>query len=223
MRTPCNGYRLVNGAWIHPSAHIGDGVTIEPGAVIGADVHLGKGNWVGTGAVIYGPSLLGDENEIHPSAVLGGAPQDLSYHGEPTRLEIGSRNVFRESVTISRASTKGEGVTRIGSNNYFMAGSHVGHDSVVGDDVVLANGVLIAGHCRLGSNVNMAGGAAIVQFTTVGRYAFLGGHAGSTTDLEPFMTHDGVHSSPKGVNSVSLRRANFPSDVIQNLKVAFRA
>jgi len=222
MSVPPGGYRNVEGAWIHPLARIAEGVTIEPGAVVGARVNIGRGTWVGAGAVIYGPAVLGEENQVHPTAVLGGAPQDLGYSGEPTRLLIGDRNVFREAVTVNRGSLKGGGLTRIGSDNYFMAGSHIGHDCVVEDRVVLANDVLIAGHCHIQSNVNMGGGVAIVQFLTVGRFAFLGGLSGSTMDCEPFILHDDMPCRPKGINVVGLRRGQVSYEVINKLKEAYR-
>ena len=221
MHVP-EGYLPVGGAWIHPRAEIGAGARIDPGAVVGAEVVLGPGAWVGPGAVIYGPTVLGGENQVHPTAVLGGAPQDTAYRGEPTRLVIGDRNVFREAVTVSRGSPKGGGETRIGNDCYFMAGSHVGHDCTVGDGVILANDVLIAGHCHLGSYVNIAGGVAIVQFTSVGRYAFVGGLAGSTMDLEPFIAHDGMPARAKGINLVGLRRGQFAHETLNKLKEAFR-
>jgi UDP-N-acetylglucosamine acyltransferase len=221
-QAPKSGYRLTAGAWIHPEARIAEGVTIEPGAVIGADVQIGARCWIGAGAVIYGPTTLGEENQVFPTAVLGGPPQDLSYSGEPTRLEVGARNTFREAVTISRASTKEDQVTRIGNDCYFMAGSHVGHDCVVGDKVILANDVLIAGHCRIGNNVNMAGGVAIVQFSTVGRFAFIGGLSGTTMDCEPFLVHDDMPARPKGINVVGLRRGQFNYASINALKEAYR-
>ena len=212
----------MGGAWIHPEARIAGGVAIEPGAVIGADVEVGAGSWIGAGAVIYGPTVLGRENQVYPTAVLGGPPQDVGYKGEPTRLVIGDRNVFREAFTASRASTKGDGVTRIGSDCYFMAGSHVGHDCVIGNRVILANDVLIAGHCTIGDNVNMGGGVAIVQFSTVGRFAFIGGLSGTTMDCEPFILHDDMPCRPKGINIVGLRRGQFDYKAINNLKEAYR-
>jgi len=222
MRVPRGGYRQVGGAWIHPEATVDASAMVEPGAVIGADVKIGPKCWVGAGAVIYGPTTLGAENEVHPTAVLGGAPQDVGFGGEPTRLEVGDRNVFREGVTISRATTQAEGITRIGSGCFFMAGSHVGHDCTIGNNVILANDVLIAGHCTIGDNVNMAGGVAIVQFSTVGRFAFIGGLSGTTMDCEPFLLHDEMPARTKGVNIVGLRRGQFSHETINNLKEAYR-
>jgi UDP-N-acetylglucosamine acyltransferase len=222
MYVPKGGYRQVGGAWIHPEAKIGDGVTVDPGAVIGAGVEIGPGCWIGSGAVIHGPTILGRENEVHPTAVIGGPPQDLGYAGEPTKVIAGDRNVFREGVTVSRASTKGDMTTRIGSDCFFMAKSHIGHDCVVGNNVILANDVDIAGHCRIGDNVNMAGCVAIVQFSTVGRFAFIGGLSGTTMDCEPFLIHDDMPARPKGINLVGLRRGKFSYESINKLKEAYR-
>jgi UDP-N-acetylglucosamine acyltransferase len=222
MKPAAGVYRQVQGGWIHEGAKVAGGVSIEPGAVIGAEVEVGRGSWIGAGAVIYGPTVLGEENQVHPTAVLGGAPQEVGYRDEPTRLLIGDRNIFREGVTVSRGSVKGGGVTRIGSNSYLMSGSHIGHDCQVGDHVVLANDVLIAGHCRVGDHVNMAGGVAIVQFSTVGRYAFVGGLSGTTMDCEPFIVHDGMPARPRGLNLVGLRRGLFSHDVLNRLKEAYR-
>jgi len=218
--------RFVRGAWIHSSAEIADDVTIEPGAFIGPGVRIGRGSTIQSGAILRRDTILGQRNRVHATAVLGDDPQDTQYRGEPTRLEIGDDNVFREGVTIHRGSTKEEGVTRIGNGNYFMAQSHVGHDTVVEDHCVFANGVLIAGHCRIGSAVNLSGGAALVQFVTVGRFAFLGGLAGCRQDVEPFWRHDavgdGCRATPIGVNSVGLRRGGFSEDVIRMLVLAYR-
>ncbi len=220
----------MQGAWVHVRAKLPENpadVTLEPGALLGPDVEIGSGTWVGAGAIIYGPTRLGEKNQIHPNAVLGGAPQDLGYAGQPTRLEIGDRNVFREGVTISRASTKGSGTTRIGSDNYFMAYSHVGHDCVIENRVVLANGVLLAGHCHVQSSVNLAGGCAIAQFCTVGRFAFVCGTSGIRKDLEPFISHDirrktYGETEPACINEVGLKRAGFSPETIQKLRTAYK-
>jgi UDP-N-acetylglucosamine acyltransferase len=220
-------YTCRQGAWVHASARLADDVVLEPGAVIGADVELGAGCWIGAGAVIYGPTRLGKDNRVHAGAVLGGAPQDVAYDGEPTRLEVGDRNVFREGMTVHRASTKERRrATIVGNDNYFMAYSHVGHDCVVEDHVILANGVLIAGHSRIKSRVNMGGGSAIAQFVTIGRLAFVGALGGARKDLEPFLSHDvgrrGPEVEPTCVNEVGLKRAGLPPEVINNLRTAFK-
>jgi len=223
-------YRLIQGAWVHVKARLPEDprdIHFEPGALIGADVELGSGNWIGAGAVIYGPTLLGEKNQVHSHAILGGPPQDLSYAGQPTRLEIGDRNVFREGMTISRASTKSACVTRVGSDNFFMAYSHVGHDCVIENRVVCANCVMLAGHCLVQSNANLAGGCAVAQFCTVGRFAFVCGTSGVRKDLEPFISHDirtktYGETQPACINEVGLRRAGFPPETIQKLRAAYK-
>jgi UDP-N-acetylglucosamine acyltransferase len=187
---------------------------------------VGRGGRIGAGAVLYGPTTLGEENQVFACAVLGGPPQDVGYAGEPTRLEIGDRNVFREGVTISRGAPKSHGLTRIGSENYFMANAHVGHDSVVEDRCVLANNVMIAGHCHVATGANLAGGVALVQFVSVGRLAFIGGLAGTRQDCEPFIIHDRVSghalSQPRGINRVGLRRAGLADEAIRHLQTAYK-
>lgn len=221
-------YRCVQGAWIHRSVRLPEdpgAVVLEPGVVIGADVELGPGTWVGAGAVIYGPAILGESNQIWPGTVIGGAPQDIGYNGEPTRVVIGNRNVFREGVTVHRASTKGDGSTRIGDDNYFMAASHVGHDSVVESHVILANAVLLGGHCHIESFANIAGAVALAQFVSVGKYSFICGTCGVRKDMEPYIAHDKRrHGEAMAacINEVGLRRAQFSRDTIQKLRSAFK-
>lgn len=215
-------YEQRGGAWIHPDARIGDDVVIEPGVVIAADVVVGDGCWIGANAVLYGPTVLGARNRIFPAAVLGGPPQDKGYAGEPTRLEVGDDNVFREGTSVSRGTVKGDGVTRVGNDNYLMAGAHVGHDCRVGDHVVLANSVLIGGHCHVHDSVYMAGRVSIVPFTTVGRFAFITGLSGTTMDVEPFLAHTGVPARPRSVNVVGLRRGGLPNSTIKALMGAYK-
>jgi UDP-N-acetylglucosamine acyltransferase len=223
-------YRLIQGAWVHATARLPEdpkGVHFEPGALIGAGVELGHGTWVGACAVIYGPTRLGEKNQVYPHAVLGAPPQDLSYAGQPTRLEIGDRNIFREGVTIHRASTKATGFTRIGNDNFFMASSHVAHDCTIENRVVFANAVMVAGHCHVQSNVNLAGGCAVAQFCTVGRFAFVCGTSGVRKDLEPFISHDirtktYGETQPACINEVGLKRAGITLETIQKLRTAYK-
>lgn len=227
MRKHPANYELVNGAWIHSEAQLADDVVVEPGAVIDAGVEVGAGTWIGSGAVLYGPTKIGVENEIYPGAIIGGPPQDIGYAGEPTRLEIGDHNVFREGFSANRASTKCDQVTRIGDHNFFMADSHVAHDVILGNHVIAANGVLIAGHCEIGDHVNFAGRVAISQFVTVGRHAFVAGLTGARKDVEPFLCHDfkpprGPEAEPQCVNQVGLKRSGFAPEVIKKLRISYR-
>lgn len=216
------GFQASHGAWIHRGARLAADVVVEPGAIIGDQVEIGAGSLVGAHAVIRGPTTIGQRNRIFPGAILGEAPQDQGYAGEPTRLEIGDDNIFREQVTVHRGSTRGDGVTRIGHRNFFMVGSHVAHDCHLEDDITLANNVLIAGHCHIASKVNISGAAAVAQFTTVGRHAFVGGMAGTASDVEPFLLHDGLPATAKGVNVIGCRRAGFPPETLRALKFAYR-
>ena len=219
-------FRLEGGAWIHPESTIGEDVVIEPEAVIGKDVTIGPGCWIGAGVVLYGPTSLGAKNQLYPGVILGGPPQDMDYRGEPTRLEIGERNIFREGFTANRASTKEEGVTRIGNDNFFMSGSHVGHDAVIEDHVVVANGTFVAGHCHIESWANLAGGVAVAQFCRVGRYAFVGGLGGVRKDAEPYICHDhgsrAPEVSPICINVVGLKRGGMAPEIIRQLRTAYK-
>ena len=212
----------IAGVWIHRAAELGEEVVIEPGAVIGADVTVGDGCWIGASAVVYGPCVLGARNKIFPGAVIGASPQDLSYAGEPTSVEIGDDNTFREGVTVHRGTVNGGGVTQIGNANYIMANTHIGHDCQLGDNIVLTNDCLIAGHCNIQDHVYMAGRVAIVQFTTVGRHAFITGLSGTTMDVEPFLSHRGIPARANAVNIIGLRRAGFSNRTILALKEAFK-
>jgi UDP-N-acetylglucosamine acyltransferase len=231
MTTPKDGavgYEQRQGAWVHESAVLGEDVELAPGVVVGADVVIGAGCRFAPNAVVLGPTLLGKENRVHSGAVLGDAPQDLGYEGEPTRLEIGDRNVFREGVTIHRGAPKSTGRTRIGSDNLFMAMSHVGHDSVVEDHCVFANAVLIAGHCHIESHVTIGGNSSMIQFATAGRFAFIGGLLPLRKDVEPFMIHDRARAGTsavtesRSVNIIGLERAGFSEESIRRLRKAHR-
>jgi UDP-N-acetylglucosamine acyltransferase len=222
MHVPGGGYRLVDGAWIHPRSKIAAGVVIEPGAVVGAEVEIGKGSWIGAGAVLYGPTVLGEENQVGPTAVLGGAPQDPDYRGEPTRLVIGHRNVFREGFTANRGSARGEGATVIGSDNHFMARSHIGHDCVVGDHVVLAADVDLVGPCRFGSPANLDGTAAIVRFSSGEPFAFIGCLVGTSRDHEPTVLGDGAIGHSPEINITGILRGKFDYKTVNSLKEAYR-
>ncbi len=212
---------------IHPTA------IVDPRACVGADVEIGAHAFVGAGvelgagcrllphAVVLGPARLGARNEIHPFAVLGGAPQDKTYRGEPTTLSVGDDNVFREHVTVNRGTTKDRSETRIGSGGLFMAGTHVAHDCVVGDRVVLANGTLLAGHVVLDDGVVSGGGVMVAPFTRIGRVAFLAGGARVERDVPPFCMAEGDRARIRALNRVGLSRNGVAPDDIELLERAF--
>ncbi len=209
-------------AIIAPDAEIGSGVDIGPFTVIGAGVRIGDGCWIGPHAVINGPTTLGRNNKVFQFASIGDAPQDKKYRGEPTRLEVGDNNVFREFCTINRGTASGHGVTRIGSDNLFMAYSHVAHDCVVGDKCVLSNCAALAGHVELGDWVILSGFAGVHQFCKIGAHAFLANNAAVTRDVPPYLLVAGSPAEPKGVNSEGLKRRGFEAAQITNIKSAYR-
>jgi UDP-N-acetylglucosamine acyltransferase len=213
---------------IHPTALIAADAQIaadvEIGAytVVGKSVVIGKGTWVGPHVVIDGPTTIGEDNQIFQFASIGAAPQDLKYKGEPTRLEIGDRNVFRENCTINRGTTKDQLVTRIASDNLFMTGSHVGHDCVIGSHCVFANYGTLGGHVQIGDWVHMGGFAGVHQFCQVGSHAFIANNTAVTRDVPPFVMAVGRPAEPHSVNAEGLKRRGFTADQIRNIREAYR-
>ena len=209
-------------AVIDPSAKLADDVEVGAFTVIGANVEIGPGCWIGPHAVIQGPTRIGARNRIFQFASLGDAPQDKKYKGEPTRLEIGDDNVFREFVTVNRGTTHDEGITRIGSDNLFMAYSHVAHDCRVGSHCVLANVATLGGHVELGDWVIMGGLSAIHQFTKVGAHAFIANNAAVTRDVPPYVMAVGQPAEPHSINATGLSRRGFTPEQVRNIKNAYR-
>jgi UDP-N-acetylglucosamine acyltransferase len=209
-------------AVISPQAQIGADVTIGPFSIIGADVVIGAGSWIGPHVVINGPTRLGTGNKVFQFASLGDAPQDKKYDGEPTRLEIGDRNVFRESVTVNRGTTHDRGVTRIGDDNLLMAYSHVAHDCQLGNQIVMANCATLGGHVEVGDWVTMGGLSAVHQHTKIGAYCFLAHNAAVTRDVPPYVMAVGRPAVPHSVNSVGLQRRGFTQAQIRNIRRAYK-
>ncbi|MCE5387168.1 MAG: acyl-ACP--UDP-N-acetylglucosamine O-acyltransferase [Acidithiobacillus sp.] len=200
---------------------IGD-CEIGPFAVIGAEVILGEGTRVGAHAVISGPCRMGRRNQIHAFASIGSAPQDLGYRNEPTGLEIGDDNTFREFVTINRGTVKGGGVTRIGHENLFMAYSHVAHDCQIGSRIVMANAATLAGHVNVEDDAILGGLSAVHQYARVGAHAILGGGTMAPLDIPPFMMAAGNHARLHGINVRGLERRGFSKEQILQIKGAYR-
>ena len=213
---------------IHPTAVIAEGaelgadVSVGPYSVIGSDVRIGDGTRIGPQVVIDGVTTLGVDNHILGQAGVGGAPQDLTYEGEPTHLEIGDRNTIREFVTINRGTVKGGGLTRIGDDCLFMACSHVAHDCSIDDNVLLGNNVLLGGHVAVGQGAIVNGAAAAHQFVSIGRNAYIGGLTRVIQDVPPFMILEGHPARIRKVNVIGLDRAGLDNDEIQSLRAAFR-
>ena len=209
-------------AVISPKAELAADVTVGPFSIIGPDVILGPGTVIGPHVVINGPTRMGANNRVHSFASLGDAPQDKKYAGEPTRLEIGDRNVFRESCTLNRGTAHDKGVTTIGNDNLFMAYSHVAHDCIVGNNGVFANCATLGGQVEVGAWVTFGGLAAIHQFCKVGPYAFIAGGAIVTRDVPNYVMVAGNPAEPHSINTIGLKRRGFTEDQVRNIRNAFR-
>jgi UDP-N-acetylglucosamine acyltransferase len=209
-------------AIVQPGAVLGPGCVIGPYASVGANVTLGARCRVGASSVIDGCTTIGDDTEIFPFASMGLAPQDLKYRGEPTKLVIGARNVFREFVTIHRGTALGGGVTSIGDGNLFMAYAHVAHDCHVGDSNIFGNGATMGGHVTVQSFATISAYSGVHQFCRVGQHAFIGGYTVVTRDALPYAKTVGNRARIYGVNSIGLARRGFSPDLIGKLRRAYR-
>ena len=209
-------------ARVAPEARLGPGVRVGAYAVVGPQVSLGAGTIVEAHAVVDGDTALGRDNHLHPFCAVGFDPQDLKYHGEPTRLEIGDRNVIREFVTINRGTGRGGGVTSIGSDNLFMAYAHVAHDCRIGSHTIFANGATLAGHVDVADYVTIGAFSAVHQFCRVGADGFLGGYTVATKDVLPYSKTVGNRARIYGVNTLGLQRRGFSPETIAAIRQAYR-
>jgi UDP-N-acetylglucosamine acyltransferase len=209
-------------AIIHPSAKIAERVTVGAGSLIGADVEIGEGTWIGPYAVIQGPTTIGKNNKIFQFSSIGDEPQDITYKGEQTRLEIGDNNIIREYCMISRGTVKGGGVTRVGNGNYLMAYSHIGHDCVIGNHTIMVNYAALSGHVTIDDFAIIGPYAAIHQFCHVGAYAFIARATYVSKDVLPYVMIAGHTTAACGINTVGLRRRGFTSATIDQLRRAYK-
>ena len=209
-------------AIVATEARLASDVTVGPFSVIGPQVQIGARTVIGPHVVVNGPTTIGEDNRIFQFASIGDAPQDKKYRGEPTRLVIGDRNVFRESCTINRGTTHDKGVTTIGSDNLFMAFSHVAHDCVIGNNTVFANSVAMGGHVEVGDWAILGGLVAVHQFIKIGAHAFLGGGAILSRDVPPYVMVAGNPAVPHGVNVEGLKRRGFSEEQIRHIREAYR-
>jgi len=207
---------------IDPRAEIDDDVEIGPFCVIGPQVRIGRGTRLENNVTIMGRVTIGQYNHIWPNVVIGGHPQDVSYRGSDTQVIIGDHNIIRECVTINRASEKEDGITRIGDHNFLMAGCHVAHDCKLGSHIVIANNTLLAGHVHIHDYASLSGAVAIHHFARVGSYSFVAGCSAVRHDVPPYMLVEGYPARPRCINTVGLKRNNFPPQVIQALAEAHR-
>ena len=209
-------------ALVSPQAQLAADVTVGPFSIIGPGVEIGPRTIVGPHVVINGPTRIGADNRFYQFASIGEAPQDKKYNGEPTRLEIGDRNVFRESCTVNRGTSQGGGVTRIGNDNLLMAYSHVAHDCTIGDKIVFANCAALGGHVEIGDWVILGGLTAVHQFVKIGAHAFLAGGAIVQRDVPPYVMVAGNPAEPRMVNAEGLKRRGFDEEQVKNIRDAYR-
>ena len=209
-------------AVVSPQAQLAQDVSVGPFSIVGPGVQIGPRTVIGPHAVVNGPTTIGADNHIFQFASIGDAPQDKKYQGESTRLEIGDRNVFRESCTINRGTTHDKGVTRIGHDNLFMAFSHVAHDCIVGSNTVFANCASLGGHVEIGDWAILGGLTAVHQFAKIGAHAFLGGGSILSRDVPPYVMVAGNPAVPHAVNAEGLKRRGFSEEQIKNIREAYR-
>ncbi|KAA0910997.1 acyl-ACP--UDP-N-acetylglucosamine O-acyltransferase [Pusillimonas sp. ANT_WB101] len=213
---------------IHPTAIVSSGakladdVTVGAYSIIGEYVTLGAGTTVGPHCVIDGHTTIGANNMFYRFCSIGGAPQDKKYGGEPTRLEIGDRNTVREYVTINTGTAQDVGVTRLGDDNWIMAYVHIAHDCQVGNQVILANSVQLAGHIHIGDWAIVGGLSAVHQFVRIGAHTMIGGTSSIRQDIPPYVIGAGDPFRPVGINSEGLSRRGFSAEAIAALKEAYK-
>ncbi len=204
-----------------PEARIGADVSIGAYCVVEAGVEIGDGCWLQHHVTVCGPTRIGSGNRFYACGSIGQRTQDLKYAGEPTHLEIGNNNCFREFSTVHRGTAPGS-VTRIGSGGNFLAYSHIAHDCVVGDNVIFSNNGTIAGHVEVHDHAVIGGLTAVHQFTRIGRHAITGGCSKIVQDVPPFMIADGNPALVRGINQVGMERSGFPPETIRQIREAYR-
>ena len=210
-------------AIVSPRAKLGGGVCVGPYAVVGDDVELGDGCVVHAHAAVEGPSRFGRENQFFPFSCVGSSPQDRKYRGEPTRLEAGDRNIFREYVSVNRGTTGGGGATRIGNDNLILAYSHIAHDCMIGSHTLFVNGATLAGHVTVEDHATVGAFCPVHQFCRIGRYAYIAANTVITQDVLPYSkTVAPRETRCYGVNSIGLEREGFSKDRIAAIEKAFR-
>ena len=208
-------------AIIDSKAKIASNVNIGAFSVIGPNVEIGENSIVQSHVSILGNTKIGKNNKIYPFASIGNDPQDLKFKGEQTDLQIGNNNKIREYVTINPGTKGGGGLTRVGNNCLFMVSSHIAHDCIVEDNVILANNVPLGGHAHIEENVIIGGNSAVQQFTRVGKLSMIGGMCGVVRDVIPYAKVHGNRSVLQGLNLICLRRKNISNKEILVLSDAY--
>jgi UDP-N-acetylglucosamine acyltransferase len=221
----CSGSGLVlidSSAIIDSRAELAADVSVGAFSVIGADVKIDSGTVIGPHVVIKGPTSIGKDNRIYQFTSIGEDPQDKKYAAEITRLEIGDRNTIREFTSMHRGTIQDNSVTQIGSDNLFMAYTHVAHDCIIGDHVIMANGASLAGHVHLNSHAILGGFTLVHQFTQIGQYSFAAMGSAITQDIPPFVMVGGKPTRPHGINSVGMERNGITADDIRLIRNAYK-
>jgi len=205
-------------ARVEDGAVIGDGTIVGPYCIVGANVVIGPNCRLISHVHVMGHTSIGANCVMSPFVVLGGAPQDLSYRGEPTRLEIGSDCTFREGVTMNVGTVKGGGLTRVGDHGFFMNNSHVGHDCLVGNNAIFATSATLGGHCEVGDFVYIGGLSAVHQFTRIGSQVMVGGVCGIRDDVIPYGLVNGQYAVLEGLNVIGMRRRKFTRERLATVR-----
>ncbi len=209
-------------AIIQPGARLADNVSVGPYSVIGEHVVIGSGTTVAGHVVIEGCTEIGRDNQIFQFSSIGAAPQDLKYAGQETHLKLGDRNRIREFTTLNRGTEEGGGLTSVGNDNLFMAYSHVAHDCIIHDHVILANGATLAGHVQIETAAILGGLTAIHQFCRVGCHSVISGGSMVVQDVPPYTTAQGDRAKTVGLNLIGLKRRGFSEETIRGIKKAYR-
>ena len=207
-------------AIVDPKSKISSNVEVGPYSVIGPNVEVGENTIIQSHVSIVGNTKIGKKNKIYPFASIGNDPQDLKFNGEDTKLEIGDNNKIREYVTINPGTKGGGGITKIGNGCLFMVSSHIAHDCLVEDNVILANNVPLGGHAHIEQNVIIGGNSAVQQFTRIGRLAMIGGMTGVLKDVTPFGLSIGNRNYLQGINLIGLRRKKYDNKKIMALDLS---
>lgn len=213
---------IAHSAVIDPRAKLGRNVKVGHFCVLGPNVTIGDDTVIDSHCVFTGVTTVGEENHFFPGCIIGTHPQDTSYRDTPTRVEIGDGNVFREHCTVNRGTEKEAGLTHVGDNNYFMTATHIAHDCNLGDRIVIANNGMLGGHVHIGNDVTIAGGVGVNHFASIGQMSFVSAMSRVLHDVPPYMIVDGQPARPRAINSVGLKRHDFPADDIAVLSTAYR-
>jgi len=218
LNSSFNGVKVHSNAFVDPSAELHDGVIFSHGAIIGPDVTIGKGTEIGPNAVITGRTQIGINNKVFPNVFIGLDPQDLKYKGASTEVIIGDNNIFRECVTINKATDEGE-KTIIGNNNLLMAYTHIGHNCELGNWIVLSNSVQVAGHVKIEDKAIIGGCLGIHQFVHVGYLSMIGGMTRVDRDVPPFCLAEGHPGRLRGLNRIGIKRSGLMENKDFDLKL----